>query len=93
MNRLKDGIVYENSVVNFEGVEAYDSITTEFCADTKAAYGDYNDHLEKGGKKIARIEFWPFGPKLFGFILTVAFRPKTARNVVQGLVLPTMIKI
>ena len=48
MSPPKDGIVYENSVVNFEGVEAYDSITTEFCADTKAAYGDYNDHLEKG---------------------------------------------
>jgi len=46
---VQDGIVYENSKVNFEGVEAYDSITTDFCADTKAAYGDYNDHLEKGG--------------------------------------------
>ena len=48
---VQDGIIYENSVVNFEGVEAFDSITTEFCADTKAAYGDYNDHLEKGGLK------------------------------------------
>ena len=38
-------------MVNFEGVEAYDSITTDFCADTKAAYGDYNDHLEKGGSE------------------------------------------
>ena len=36
-------------MVDLEGVEAYDSITSEFCADTKAAYGDYDDHLEKGG--------------------------------------------
>ena len=37
--------------VNIAGVTPYDSITDQFCVDTKAAYGDLDDHLRKGGLK------------------------------------------
>jgi cellulose 1,4-beta-cellobiosidase len=35
--------------VNFDGVEAFDSITDQFCTDTKDLFGDLNDHEIKGG--------------------------------------------
>lgn len=37
------------SQVNFSGVNAYDSITDEFCSATKNLFGDINDHEKKGG--------------------------------------------
>jgi len=46
---VQNGQVIENSKVNFDGVEAYDSITDQFCTDTKDLFGDLNDHEIKGG--------------------------------------------
>jgi cellulose 1,4-beta-cellobiosidase len=46
---VQDGNVIENSVVNFPGHPADDSITDTFCASTKTLFGDENDHLAKGG--------------------------------------------
>ncbi len=45
--------VIQNSQVNVEGVDAYDSITDDFCADIKVAFGDENDHAEKGGLTVS----------------------------------------
>lgn len=46
---VQDGVVIQNSVVAEDGVDAYDSITDDFCRDIKAAYGDYDHHTELGG--------------------------------------------
>ncbi|KAF2456966.1 exoglucanase-like protein 1 precursor [Lineolata rhizophorae] len=46
---VQGGQVIENSVVNVEGVEAYDSITDQFCEDYKEAFGDPNEFAELGG--------------------------------------------
>ena len=35
--------------VSFDGIEAYDSITADFCPKIKELFGDPNDHDEKGG--------------------------------------------
>ena len=37
--------------VNLDGVTQYDSITDNFCRDTKNLFEDYNDHEELGGLK------------------------------------------
>ncbi len=47
---VQDGEKIENSVTLVPGVDQqYDSITDEFCADVKGAFGDVDDHGEKGG--------------------------------------------
>jgi cellulose 1,4-beta-cellobiosidase len=46
---VQDGQVIENSKVNIPGVEAYDSITDDFCVETKLAFGDRDDHAHHGG--------------------------------------------
>ena len=34
---------------SFDGLNEYDSITDQFCRDSKDLFGDYNDHDEMGG--------------------------------------------
>jgi len=46
---LQNGKVIQNSKVNIPGVKAYDSITDQYCADVKKAFGDTNDFATKGG--------------------------------------------
>jgi cellulose 1,4-beta-cellobiosidase len=46
---VQGGKIIQNSVTNVSGLDAYDSITDEFCADQKAAFGDTNDFKTKGG--------------------------------------------
>jgi len=48
---VQNGRKIENSKVNLPGVEAYDSITDEFCVAYKGVFGDYDDHSVKGGLK------------------------------------------
>ena len=48
---VQDGQVIENSKVNIDGVDAYDSLTEEMCEETKAVFGDEDDHARKGGLK------------------------------------------
>ena len=35
--------------MEFNGVEAYDSITPEFCSNIKSLFGDYDHHDMLGG--------------------------------------------
>jgi len=46
---VQDGNVIENSVMNIDGYESYDSITEDFCQDYKGAFNDFDDHTIKGG--------------------------------------------
>merc|ERR1711863_226722 len=46
---VQNGNVIENSVMNIDGFEAYDSITEDFCQNYKVALNDYDDHTIKGG--------------------------------------------
>jgi cellulose 1,4-beta-cellobiosidase len=46
---VQNGKVVKNSVTNIPGLKAYDSITEQFCADQKTAFGDKNDFAAKGG--------------------------------------------
>ena len=46
---VQDGNVIENSVMNIDGFEPYDSITEDFCQDYKVAFNDFDDHTIKGG--------------------------------------------
>ncbi len=50
---VQNGQVIQNSFVEIDGVEAYDSITDEFCADVKEVFGDVNDHEIKGGLTVS----------------------------------------
>merc|ERR1712154_87242 len=49
---VQNGNVIENSVMNIDGYEAYDSITEDFCQNYKVAFNDYDDHTIKGGLKV-----------------------------------------
>ncbi|PVG00368.1 cellulose 1,4-beta-cellobiosidase precursor [Serendipita vermifera] len=46
---VQNGKVIQNSKTNIAGMDAFDSITAEFCAAQKTAFGDRNDWLAKGG--------------------------------------------
>ncbi|CAG8694112.1 4860_t:CDS:2, partial [Acaulospora colombiana] len=46
---VQNGKVIQNSKTNISGMDAFDSITAEFCAAQKTAFGDRNDWLAKGG--------------------------------------------
>jgi cellulose 1,4-beta-cellobiosidase len=48
---VQNGKKIENSKVNFPGVTAHSSLTEKFCDETKALFGDVNDHSAKGGLK------------------------------------------
>ncbi|KAI5816675.1 cellulose 1,4-beta-cellobiosidase precursor [Pyronema omphalodes] len=46
---IQNGKVIQNSKSNISGMSAYDSITEDFCAAQKTAFGDTNDFKAKGG--------------------------------------------
>jgi len=48
---LQDGQVIYNSFTNVPGIDPADSITDEMCGQQKVAFGDPDDHAEKGGLK------------------------------------------
>ena len=48
---IQDGKVFQNSKVKIPGLDAYDSITDDFCADQKTAFGDVDSFNLKGGMK------------------------------------------
>lgn len=45
----QDGVVIENAATNVAGMGAYNSISGEYCADQKAAFGDVDEFTPKGG--------------------------------------------
>ena len=51
---MQNGQVIENSKPDFdlEQLAEFDSITDEFCGESKNLFGDYNDHEVKGGLKV-----------------------------------------
>merc|ERR1711976_42285 len=49
--RLANGQEVQNSKPSFESLAAYDSITDDFCQDSKALFDDFDDHSRKGGLK------------------------------------------
>ena len=46
---VQDGKVISNSISNWEGMQAWDSITDPMCEEQKLVFNDFNDHGEKGG--------------------------------------------
>lgn len=46
---VQNGKVIQNSKSNIAGMSAYDSVTENFCAAQKTAFGDTNDFKAKGG--------------------------------------------
>jgi len=48
---LQDGQIIYNSFTNVPGIEPADSITDKMCGQQKVAFGDLDDHHEKGGLK------------------------------------------
>ena len=50
----QNGQTIENSKPEFDlgQLAEFDSITDEFCGESKNLYGDYNDHEIKGGLKV-----------------------------------------
>ncbi|KAF4574586.1 Exoglucanase 1 [Pleurotus pulmonarius] len=46
---VQDGVVIQNSVTSVPGLDPYDSITGDFCAAQKSAFGDTNYFATKGG--------------------------------------------
>ena len=46
---VQDGKVIQNSKVNVPGMDAYDSITADFCDAQKSAFGDTTSFQDKGG--------------------------------------------
>ncbi|KAF9563852.1 cellobiohydrolase I [Agrocybe pediades] len=48
---IQDGKVIQNSKTNIPGMDAYDSITDDYCVDQKTAFGDVDSFNLKGGMK------------------------------------------
>jgi cellulose 1,4-beta-cellobiosidase len=46
---VQDGNVIQNSIVNVPGMDAYDSITEDYCDAQKAAFGDTTQFQNRGG--------------------------------------------
>ncbi|KAJ8516490.1 hypothetical protein ONZ45_g6202 [Pleurotus djamor] len=46
---VQDGVVIQNSVTSVPNVDPFDSITDDFCAAQKSAFGDTNYFATKGG--------------------------------------------
>ncbi|KAJ8093487.1 Esterase/lipase/thioesterase [Marasmius tenuissimus] len=46
---VQNGKVIQNSKTNISGMQAYDSITDNFCRDQKSAFGDTNSFADRGG--------------------------------------------
>ena len=57
---VQNGQTIENSKPEFSEGELsdFDSITDEFCAESKMLYGDYNDHDIKGGLRVKILIFF-----------------------------------
>ncbi|KAF9265862.1 glycoside hydrolase [Marasmius fiardii PR-910] len=49
---VQNGQIIQNSKTNVAGLPAYDSITDQFCADQKQAFGDTNSFADRGGLKV-----------------------------------------
>ena len=47
----QNGQTIQNTVVNYDGVNPYDSVTDDYCTDIKNLYGDVQDFANKGGLK------------------------------------------
>ena len=45
----QNGQTIQNTAVNFDGVAPYDSVTDDYCTDTKDLFGDVQDFANKGG--------------------------------------------
>ncbi|KAF8597361.1 cellobiohydrolase I [Ceratobasidium sp. AG-I] len=48
---VQNGQVIQNSKVNIPGMDAYDSVSEEFCSSQKVAFSDSNLFADKGGFK------------------------------------------
>ena len=48
----KDGNVIENSITNWPGMQAWDSINGPMCDEQKAVFDDPDDHGKKGNHKL-----------------------------------------
>jgi len=46
---VQDVKVFQNSKVNFPGISAYDSITDQFCTDSRTLFGDFDSFKRNGG--------------------------------------------
>ncbi|KAF9453502.1 carbohydrate-binding module family 1 protein [Macrolepiota fuliginosa MF-IS2] len=46
---VQDGKVFQNSKVNVAGMDAYDSITADYCSTQKSVFGDTDQFGNKGG--------------------------------------------
>jgi cellulose 1,4-beta-cellobiosidase len=53
---VQNGVVIQNSVVNVPGVPAYSSITNQYCAAEKAAFGDQDTFTYEGG--LLELDSW-----------------------------------
>ena len=49
--RNQNGEEIQNSKPSFDSLAAYDSITDDFCQDSKKLFDDFDDHSRKGGLK------------------------------------------
>jgi cellulose 1,4-beta-cellobiosidase len=54
---VQNGNVIQNSKVNIPGMDAFDSITDEFCASQKETFGDNNRFAQLGGLKVMGDSF------------------------------------
>ncbi|KAK2727023.1 hypothetical protein QYM36_007767 [Artemia franciscana] len=48
---VQDGQRIENSFTNLPGLSSYDSITEDFCIESKRIFGDFDHHSQLGGLK------------------------------------------
>ena len=68
---VQNGQTIENSKPEFSEGELsdFDSITDEFCAESKMLYGDYNDHDIKGGLQVKIFNFlWQYISRQIGIL-------------------------
>ncbi len=54
---VQNGKVLANSKTKIDGLDAYDSITDDFCNDQKEAFGDTNSFEKLGGLKVMGDSF------------------------------------
>jgi cellulose 1,4-beta-cellobiosidase len=54
---VQDGVVIQNSKVNIPGMDAFDSVTDEFCNAQKTTFGDTNRFEQLGGLKVMGDSF------------------------------------
>ncbi|KAK0434814.1 probable Probable 1,4-beta-D-glucan cellobiohydrolase A [Armillaria ostoyae] len=46
---VQDGEIIQNSATNIDGMDSYNSVTDDFCAAQKTAFGDTNSFASRGG--------------------------------------------